>query len=169
MPSGFRGDSQSRVTNRYLGTMVEKELRALLDRGGVIGGTSAGAAVMSGVMIAGGNPRPRLVEGFDWVPDAIVDQHFSERDRRSRLEAALKTHPERWGIGIDEGTAVVVRSRRLEVLGKGSVTLMLAGWEPASTENERLVAGQVADLTAWRRAARGRTRDRFPPEELCRL
>src|SRR5207302_6337873 len=75
------GGDQSKLVSAYRGTAVESELHKLLRRGGVIGGTSAGAAVMSGPMIAGGNMPARLGQGFGFLPGGIVDQHFLRRNR----------------------------------------------------------------------------------------
>jgi cyanophycinase len=161
----IQGGNQSRVIRRYLGTETELLLREVLQRGGVIGGTSAGAAVMSRVMIAGGRQPPRLATGFDWLPDAVVDQHFTERQRTGRLQAALELHPARWGVGIDEGTALSVEGRRLNVLGSGGITICLAKGEHHEAVHHRMEAGSVGDLTAWRRAARQRVLSPFPPSE----
>ena len=122
----FGGGQQSRIADAYLGTGVERELHELLRRGGVIGGSSAGAAIQSRTMIAGGHPEPTLATGFDLLPGAIIDQHFLARKRLPRLQRAVARHPDRFGIGIDESTAVVVRGRDLRVIGKSSATLVLA-------------------------------------------
>ena len=78
------GGIQSRISAAYLGTAVEKELYELLSRGGVIGGTSAGAAIMSRVMIAGGKDKAQMGTGFDLLPGSVIDQHFIARKRRGR-------------------------------------------------------------------------------------
>jgi len=101
-------------------------------RGCCIGGTSAGAAVMSRHMIAQGpallRPRKDAIDtdiGLGLLPAAIVDQHFSERRRLARLLSALAQRPDLLGVGIDEDTALVVeRSLALEVIGQGVVTLV---------------------------------------------
>ena len=66
-----------------------------------------------------------MAVGFDLLPGAIVDQHFSQRQRLGRLRVAVKDHIACYGLGIDEGTAVVVKGRRLKVLGEGTVTFVL--------------------------------------------
>lgn len=158
----FGGGSQSRIAAAYVGTAVEKELHALLKRGGVIGGTSAGAAIMSRVMIASGNPKPVIRTGLDLLPDAIVDQHFRQRKRKPRLHAALERHKSRFGIGIDEQTAVVVRGRRLVVLGNGNATVVLPANGHLPEKELVLKPRDVADLTALRRAAVSRSLPPFP-------
>ncbi len=159
----FGGGLQERIADAYVGTAVEKELYALLRRGGVIGGTSAGAAVASRTMIASGNPEPKMGRGFDLLPGAIIDQHFLKRDRKARLFKALAKHPGLVGIGIDEDTALIVKGRALRVVGESNVTICLA---PSATRPARTIElkpGRLADLTALRRAALARTEPAFPP------
>jgi cyanophycinase len=119
------GGDQSRLANAYRGTAVEKELRRLLARGGVIGGTSAGASVMSAVMITGGNPQARVGEGFGLLPEVVIDQHFQNCKRQKRLLGVLEKHPRCLGLGIDEETAVVVRGHTFTVVGKANVSICL--------------------------------------------
>ena len=164
----FGGGSQGRISKAYLGTRVEKELYALLARGGVVGGTSAGAAIMSRVMISGGTAKAELGTGFNLLPGSVIDQHFTARKRRGRLVGVISARPALVGYGIDEGTALIARGRRLMVLGKGAVSVFLA---PAGSgavqtrplKEQLLRQGQVADLTALRRAALARAGERFPP------
>jgi cyanophycinase len=119
------GGDQSRLAAVYRGTTVLAELMRLLARGGVIGGTSAGAAVLSGLMITGGNPEARLGEGFGLVPGVVVDTHFSQRNRLGRLQGVLAHNPNYVGLGIDEQTAVILRGNTLSVLGANHVRLCL--------------------------------------------
>lgn len=161
----FTGGRQSRLSERYVGTRAATEFQAVLDRGGVAGGTSAGAAIMSRVMIASGNPVPVISSGLGLLPGTIIDQHFLKRKRQTRLEAALDKHRGLVGIGIDEGTAVVVRGRAIEVLGSSTVTVMLADGAQRAAEQLQLQSGDRHDLTALRRAARDRVLPRFPPEK----
>ncbi len=129
------GGDQRRLADAYQGTEVELQLKRLLERGGVIGGTSAGAAIMSSVMISGGERTPEIASGWDLLPRAIVDQHFSQRRRIARSRAAVQMYPDRFGIGIDERTAAIVSGTTIEVLGPGTVTLIVAAnGEQAITE-----------------------------------
>ena len=121
----FGGGDQNRLAEAYLGTRFEREVLAVLARGGVIGGTSAGTAIQSRVMIGGGMHPPEIATGFDCVPGAIVDQHFLKRQRLPRLLQALALHPGHVGIGIDEGTAAIVRGGDLDVVGDSKVVLAL--------------------------------------------
>jgi cyanophycinase len=162
----FGGGDQRKIAEAYLGTAVERELMALLARGGVVGGTSAGAAIQSRVMIAGGRTEPQMATGFDLLPGTIIDQHFLARRRQDRLRKALADHPGLVGIGLDEGTALVVQGRSLEVLGESVVSIFLA--EGAGREPREMALPPKAqhDLTMLRRAAQGRAASHFPPEEL---
>ncbi|MEO1524511.1 MAG: cyanophycinase [Planctomycetota bacterium] len=117
----FGGGSQSKIADAYRGTLVETALMKVLRRGGVIGGSSAGAAVQSQIMIAGGRTEPELTLGLGFLRECIIDQHFLERDRIRRSIAAVKAHPEKIGIGIDEGTALIVVDDQATVLGRSFV------------------------------------------------
>jgi cyanophycinase len=121
------GGDQKRLAERYANTPVETELKALLARGGAVGGTSAGAAILSQTMIAGGNPHPEIQNGLGLVRGLVIDQHFSERNRAPRLKTAIGKHPDQVGLGIDESTAVILKGRDLRVVGKGKATWMVAG------------------------------------------
>ncbi len=117
------GGQQTWLAAWYGRTRVETRLKELLGRNGVIGGTSAGAAVMSRVMIAGGRDQPTMGHGFDLIPGAVIDQHFIKRNRMARLQTVLEQHPDLIGFGIDEGTALQygVEKGRFQVLGQSSV------------------------------------------------
>ena len=147
------GGQQSQLADMDREGHVESSLRRLLNRGGTIAGTSAGAAIMSKVMIASGRDEPEIAVGWDLLPGAIVDQHFSERGRLARSQIAVDRHPHLFGLGVDESTAVVVKGRHLQVLGQGEATVLLAKCEYRDSEVSRLSAGEVADLTQLRRAA----------------
>ncbi len=103
------GGNQRHLADIYVDTAVEREIQELLDRDGVVGGVSAGAAIMTQTMILGGSSELTLEQrGFDLLPGVVVDQHFLHRNRTSRLLKVLTNHPELIGLGIDEHTAVVV-------------------------------------------------------------
>lgn len=155
------GGRQSRLAAAYLRTPVEAALRGVLARGGVVGGSSAGAAITSQIMLV----RDDVREGLDLVPGAIIDQHFLARNREPRLRRALAAHPERVGLGIDEATVLVVRGRSITVRGEATVTLLLAPNDHLPERIERLKAGDRADLVAWSRAAQARRHVPFPPAE----
>ena len=115
------GGSQQRIADAYLNTPVEAELYNLIARGGIIGGSSAGAAIQSKVMISGGRAEPHLETGFDLLENAIIDQHFLKRNRWSRLINAIRANPKLVGFGIDEDTAIVIQGNQYQVVGDSYV------------------------------------------------
>ncbi len=170
----FLGGQQSRLAAAYQGTTFEAELKKLLERGGVVGGTSAGAAIQSRVMIASGKSEPNIQTGLDLLPGAIIDQHFTQRNRQPRLRLAVKQHPECVGLGIDEGTALIVGTERgrmspadhgrtIRVVGSGEVTVILAASANKPMKEYRVNEGRLLDLVQLRRAARSRLAN-FPAE-----
>ncbi len=120
----FTGGSQSRLAEAYLGTALEKKILELAKRGVPIGGSSAGTAIQSRLMIARGSEEPELAVGFDLLPNSILDQHFLERSRLNRLISAIRQHPEKTGVGIDEGTCLIVDGERGRVVGRSFVILV---------------------------------------------
>jgi cyanophycinase len=115
------GGRQAWLADTYLGTVTEQMIHGVMQRGGVVGGISAGAAVMSTVMIRQGETRPEVGRGFGLLPGTVIDQHFLARNRQERLLGTLQAHPGLVGLGIDEGAAVVVRGGRLSVVGQSDV------------------------------------------------
>ena len=130
------GGDQRRLAERYSGSKVETEIRSVMERGGVVGGTSAGSAIATKVMISGGHKQPELQQGLDLLPRAIVDQHFSQRSRQTRLVSAIATHPDRVGIGIDESTGLFITAKNAQVLGQGSVYIFRSLNESKTEEKE---------------------------------
>jgi cyanophycinase len=130
----FTGGDQIHVTSLIGGTPMQKVIHERYEKGLVIGGTSAGAAMMGNSMIISGsgeqNPRLGAVDigpGMDLLIGALIDTHFSERGRHGRLLAAVAHYPQDLGLGIDENTAVVVNKVEFEVIGEGAVTVIDAG------------------------------------------
>jgi cyanophycinase len=113
----------------YLDTLAARELRALLNRGGVIGGTSAGASIMASYLVRGAPAGNRIMmaqgheRGFGFLPDSAIDQHVLARNRQDDLAQVMRAHPGLLGIGLDEGTAIVVREGGFEVVGKSKVVV----------------------------------------------
>lgn len=127
------GGDQRRLMDTLWETAAARAMHTAFHlRGCCIAGTSAGAAVMSRQMLAIGAatklPRKDTVTldiGLGFVNHAIVDQHFSERRRLSRLLSALAQRPDMLGVGIDEDTALLIeRQRGIEIIGQGAVTLV---------------------------------------------
>lgn len=135
----FTGGDQSRLTRALLGTLLLDKIMDIYQEGGVIGGTSAGAAVMSSVMITGEelinkdsvnvfnsitNGNIKTDEGFGFIKNAIVDQHFLKRKRTNRLISIVLENPNLIGIGIDESTAIIASpDNSFEVLGESLVVV----------------------------------------------
>ena len=130
------GGNQLRLSTILGGTPVAQAIRARNAHGVPVGGTSAGAGILSEHMIAGGAseaPTPhangvRLAPGLGLTNRVVIDQHFRQRDRLGRLLAALAYNPFAVGIGLDEDTAAFIRPDNvLEVEGSGAVTVVDAG------------------------------------------
>ncbi len=153
------GGRQWRLADAYNGTRALRELNAVLDRGGVIGGTSAGASIQPTYMVRGAPEGNHIMmaagheEGFGFLRDVAVDQHLLARNRQDDLLAVVERYPHLLGIGIDEGTAIVVARDRAEVIGRSRV----AFYNTTDADGARyyyLEAGDVFDL-ARRRTLRG--------------
>jgi cyanophycinase len=131
----FTGGNQLRISTMLGGTPVAQLIRARNASGVHVGGTSAGASILSEHMIAfgkeGSSPTAgsvRLAPGLGLTNRFVIDQHFRQRDRLGRLLAALAYNPYMVGIGLDEDTAAFIRpDNTLEVEGSGSVTVVDAG------------------------------------------
>jgi cyanophycinase len=126
----FPGGDQNNLTKALEGTPLPEAIRARHAAGAVVGGTSAGAAVMSHLMITGDADlqsitvgATKTAPGFALWPDAIVDQHFLKRQRHSRLVSLVLEHPALVGVGIDERTAAILSDGRLEVVGESTVVI----------------------------------------------
>ncbi|PRP92454.1 Cyanophycinase [Enhygromyxa salina] len=126
------GGNQLRISTILGGTDVARAIRTANARGVAVGGTSAGAAILSEHMIAfgksGATPRAGMVSlapGFGLTNRVVIDQHFRQRDRIGRLLAALAYNPFAVGIGLDEDTAAFIDGDdRLEVIGSGAITVI---------------------------------------------
>jgi len=119
----FPGGRHWRLADAYLGTRTQRELEALLARGGVIGGTSAGATIQGAFMVRGDTKSNEVmvgdhVDGFGFIKGVTIDQHLLKRNRQFDLLPVIAARPELLGIGLDEGTAIVVRDNAFEVIGK---------------------------------------------------
>jgi len=143
-----------RLVDAYKGTRVEDELHLLLARGGVIGGTSAGASIMASYLVRGAPDdnaivmTPEYDAGFDFLRGTAVDQHIVARDREKDLFEVLEANPGLLGIGLDEGAALVVQGDRAEVVGEKTVAI----YDPHADRTEYAVLwpGITYDLGARR-------------------
>ena len=124
------GGDQNRFMKAIAGTGLDAVIRARHQAGAVVGGTSAGAAVLSGLMITGkadlqslDSGTTVLAQGLGLWTVGIFDQHFLRRQRNNRLLSVVLDHPDTIGVGIDEATAVIVRGGTLEVIGRSAVVV----------------------------------------------
>ncbi len=128
----FPGGDQTRFMKALDGTGIPEAIRARYEQGATVAGTSAGAAVMSRVMITGDEMDLQAITskktdtkpGLALWPQVIVDQHFLKRQRHNRLLSCVLDHPDLVGVGIDEGTAAVVTGTQFEVIGKSTVVVI---------------------------------------------
>jgi cyanophycinase len=125
----FPGGRQWRLADSYLGTRTDKEIHKLLDRGGVVGGSSAGATIQGSYLVRGaveGNEvmmAPSHEVGLGLMKNVAIDQHIITRHREKDLDPVIAKHPDLLGIGIDESTAIVVHQSQFEVIGKSKVAV----------------------------------------------
>lgn len=132
----FGGGRQWRLVDSYLGTRTQREFEAVLRRGGVIAGSSAGATIQGSYLVRGareGNTilmAPGYEKGFGYLRRVAIDQHLTQRNRQKDLLAVIARHPELLGIGLDENTAIVVQADRFEVVGLGRVAIYDRGALP---------------------------------------
>jgi cyanophycinase len=126
------GGNQLKLAQLFVGTPLADAIARAHQRGAVVGGTSAGASIMSQFMISlgadGVTPRQRtsqLTSGLGLLPGVIIDQHFDQRGRYGRLMSLVASSPNLLGVGIDEDTAAEVRDgRELTVVGSGAVFII---------------------------------------------
>jgi cyanophycinase len=130
----FTGGDQLHITTLLGGTKMHGLLHERFEKGLVLGGTSAGAAMMSNSMFIRGksDETPRfggmeIGPGMDFLTGAVIDTHFSQRGRIGRLLTAVAHYPQDIGLGIDENTAMIVKDTEFEVIGEGAVTVVDAG------------------------------------------
>ena len=138
----FTGGRHWRFVDSYEGTLSEKRFREVLERGGVIGGSSAGASIQAEYMPRG-HPLGNTVvaaegyeRGFGYLPGCAVDQHFFARKRTADMTGLMKQYPQLLGIGIDERTGIVVTGSTAEVIGKSKVAFYDTRTKPKDGETD---------------------------------
>jgi cyanophycinase len=125
----FGGGRQWRLVDSYLDTLTHKELLKVLERGGVIGGTSAGASIQASYMVRGARAGNTIMmakgyeTGLSFIKQVAIDQHINTRKRESDLQEVITAHPDLLGIGLYESTAIVVQGNKFEVIGDGKVAI----------------------------------------------
>jgi cyanophycinase len=155
----FFGGRQWRLVDAYAGTKTETELRRVLERGGVVGGTSAGASVFGSFLVRGDTETNEIImgdhqTGFGYLRNVAIDQHVLRRNRHFDMLELLEAHPELLGIGLDEDTAIIVRGDHFEVVGSSYAVI----YDPHTTTGREgtfyfLAPGDGYDM-ATRRATR---------------
>jgi cyanophycinase len=179
----FTGGDQSRLAAVIVDSPVHQRLKELYAQGAVMGGTSAGAAVMSKVMITGEEllnddktnafkfikrNNIQTIEGFGFLTNAVIDQHFIKRKRLNRLFSIALEHPNLVGIGIDESTAIVVNpDDTFEVIGESAVMVIdprkangirtdkSGNLSARNIQTHILVAGDRFDVTSGKTVEQG--------------
>ena len=153
------GGRQWRLVDSYLNTDVERLIKAALNRGAVVMGSSAGASIQGSFLVRGmpGNSKhpdgnsgvmifPGYTTGFGLLPNSAIDQHVDARGREEDLRQVISAHPELIGVGIDQNAAIIVHQNRFYVLG-GNVMV----WNTSSNGTlspSSLHSGQGYDLSA---------------------
>ncbi len=150
------GGRQWRLADAYLHTKTYTELHSVLARGGVIGGSSAGATIQGDYLVRGAPEGNQLMMapghevGFGFMRNCAIDQHVIARKRHNDLAPVIAAHPNLLGLGIDEGTAVIVQGSRLRVIGASQVLVHHQDQlrREDGTGYETLEPGAEYDLTA---------------------
>lgn len=152
------GGDQTRFMGIAEGTEIVTAIHDAYKRGAVVSGTSAGAAVMSKLMITGNELKKKeyaatfetiesnnieIKTGLGLLTTTIIDQHFLIRSRHNRLLTAIIEHPEMTGIGIDESTAILVNGKNVEVLGASQVLVYKNPAKSRVIKNEKLGARKI--------------------------
>ena len=124
----FTGGRQWRLVDAYMNTMVVEECRNLLKRGGIIGGSSAGATIQGSYLARGDSEGNTVMmgdheQGFAFVKNIAIDQHLLARNRHFDMFEILNAKPELLGIGLDESTAILVEGDSFEVVGESYVAV----------------------------------------------
>jgi cyanophycinase len=127
----FNGGRQWNIVDSYAGTLTYREFHNVLARGGVIGGSSAGATIQGEYLVRGDTSGPNVMmteepnhqRGFEFLRKTAIDQHIDARNRWDDLIPVIKKYPNLLGIGLSEGTAIVVTGDTFEVIGKAKVAI----------------------------------------------
>lgn len=149
------GGDQRHLSRLFNGTPVVPAMHRLLERGGVISGTSSGTAIMSDVMINIGYEEIEYGQGFALYPKTICDPHFTGRDRQKRVGRSVLRHPDHIGVGIDEKTALIVNGTKVGLMGLmgGSAWYHFAHPEKNAVHRYRMDVTDVIDFGVPARGA----------------
>ena len=132
----------------YIYMHISELFKNVLERGGIIAGSSAGASIQAEYMVRGdplGN-QVVMAEGYErglgFLKGVAIDQHLTQRGRLDDLRSVVKRFPQLLGIGLDETTGILVKNSKAQVLGKNAVFFL----DPAADKESRLEEGQIYDL-----------------------
>lgn len=161
----FNGGRQWNIVDSYAGTRTYAEFHKVLARGGVVGGSSAGATVLGAYLVRGDTKtadivmttEPQHQRGFEFIRKVAIDQHINTRNRWDDIIPVIRQQPQLLGLGISEGTALVVRGDTFTVLGKGMVAVHDSTRAYLAWETPYFVLGPSAvyDMRARRVVTKG--------------
>jgi cyanophycinase len=140
----------------YANTLTFREFHKVLERGGVIGGSSAGATIQGDYLVRGAiagseivmTPEPEHEKGFAFLRKTAIDQHINTRNRWDDIIPVIKKHPNLLVIGLSEATAIVVTADRFEVIGRWKVAVRdnTRAYQPWEKPYFVLSAGDVYNM-----------------------
>ena len=147
----FEGGRQWRIADSYLNTLTHQAFWEVLNRGGVIAGTSAGASIQGSFLWRGDTSGAQITigdhtQGLGFLKNSVIDQHILRRNRQFDLINVIKESPKLIGIGLDESTAIVVQRDTFDVIGKSYVavydynTIIGSGEKHVNGKNENFTA-----------------------------
>ena len=161
----FDGGRQWNMVDSYMNTRTLKAFRDVLNRGGVIAGSSAGATIQGDYLVRGDTKGPDIMmteepnhqRGFAFLKRSAIDQHINTRNRWDDLVPVIAKYPQYLGIGLSEDTAIVVTGDRFEVIGRWKVTAHdnTQAYEPWEKPYDVLNVGDVYDMKARKIIKRG--------------
>jgi cyanophycinase len=156
----FNGGRQWNIVDSYAGTLTYREFHRVLERGGVIGGSSAGATIQGEYLVRGDTSGPNVMmtaepthqEGFRFLRSTAIDQHINARNRWDDLVPVIQKYPNLLGIGLSEGTAIIVKGDTFEVTGRWKVSVHdnTRPYQPWEKSFFVLSAGDVYNLATRR-------------------
>src|SRR3954447_13223930 len=156
----FNGGRQWNCVDSYADTLTLREFREVLNRGGVIGGSSAGATIQGDYLVRGAvagpqivmTPEPEHQHGFTFLRRSAIDQHINTRNRWDDIIPVIQKYPNLLGIGLSEGTAIVVTGDQFRVIGKWKVAIHdnTRIYEPWEKPYYVLSSGDEYDMKARR-------------------
>jgi len=156
----FNGGRQWNIVDSYAGTLTYKEFHNVLARGGVIAGSSAGATIQGEYLVRGDTSGPNVMmtpeahhqKGFEFLRKTAIDQHINTRNRWDDLIPVMTKFPNLLGIGLSEGTAIIVTGDTFEVMGKWKVAVHDTArvYQPWEKPYFVLSAGDVFNMKARR-------------------